>query len=310
MPAPTYLIVSPCRNEARFMASTLDSVLAQSILPTCWVIVDDGSDDSSPAILSDYAERYDFIKIVTRVDRGHRSVGPGVVEAFYDGLNQVDITAYDYLCKLDLDLILPSGYFETLMIKMQANPRLGNASGKPYFVSESGQLVSEGCGDENAIGAAKFYRRTCFEEIGGFVQQVMWDGIDGHRCRQYGWVAQSWDDKALRFTHLRPMGSSQTSIIAGRIRHGFGQYFMGTGFVYMLLSALFRMTKRPYFYGGLAMLWGYIRSWFLGLPQFDDKQLVTFIRRYQWACLLKGKKRATAELNQKQDAIWQQRHLG
>ena len=83
--------------------------------------------------------------------------------------------------------------------------------------------------DENAIGASKFYRRECFEEINGFIRQVMWDGIDGHRCRQLGWIAISWDDPELRFTHLRPMGSSQKNIVTGRIRHGFGQYFMGTG---------------------------------------------------------------------------------
>ena len=65
-------------------------------------------------------------------------------------------------------------------------------------------MYIQGCGDENAIGASKFYRRECFEEIGGFIKQVMWDGIDGHRCRQLGWIAMSWDEPDIRFTHLRP----------------------------------------------------------------------------------------------------------
>jgi hypothetical protein len=168
--------------------------------------------------------------------------------------------------------------------------------------------VSEGCGDENAIGASKFYRRVCFEEIGGFVRQVMWDGIDGHRCRQLGWIAMSWDEPDIRFTHLRPMGSSQKNIITGRIRHGFGQYFMGTGLVYMLASGIYRMSRSPYVIGGLAMMWGYLNSWFNRVPKFDDEQLSAFIRRYQWACLLKGKKRATDELNADQENIWLANH--
>jgi glycosyltransferase involved in cell wall biosynthesis len=304
-----YVIVSPCRNEADFMLNTLDSVVKQSILPGLWVIVDDGSRDATADILADYAEKYDFIRVVTRVNRGHRSVGPGVIEAFYEGLDTVDLKQFDFICKLDLDLIMPERYFETLMKRMDDNPRLGNCSGKPYFIDKvTGNFVSEGCGDENAIGASKFYRRECFEEIGGFVRQVMWDGIDGHRCRQLGWLAMSWDEPDIRFTHLRPMGSSQQNIITGRMRHGFGQYFMGTGFIYMFASGLFRMTRSPYIVGGLAMMWGYLKSYIKGLAKFEDEVLSAFIREYQWACLIKGKKRATDELNLAQESVWLSRH--
>lgn len=300
-----YLLVSPCRNEADFMKQTLDSVVAQSIQPKLWVIVDDGSTDGTPAILADYASRYPFIKIVTRTNRGHRSVGPGVIEAFYAGFESVDSSEFDFICKLDLDLIMPPRYFEILIQRMNENPRIGTCSGKPYYVDKtSGNLISEGCGNENSIGASKFYRRQCFEQIGGFVRQVMWDGIDGHRCRQLGWIAISWDEPDLRFTHLRPMGSSQQNIFVGRMRHGFGQYFMGTGMIYMLASAVYRMARPPYVTGGMAMFWGYLNSLIKGLPKFEDEELVKFIRKYQWACLLKGKERATAELNEQQAAAW------
>lgn len=303
-----YLIISPCRNEEKYMRNTLDSVAAQSKLPTLWVIVDDGSTDNTPVILREYAAKYPFIRIVTRANRGHRSVGPGVIEAFYFGLATVDIKQFDFICKLDLDLIMPNRYFEILINKMNENPRLGNCSGKPYYIDSFGDFVSEGISDENAIGASKFYRRKCFEDIGGFVRQVMWDGIDGHRCRQLGWIAGSWDVPELRFTHLRPMGSSDKGIITGRIRHGFGQYFMGTGFVFMLASAVYRLSKRPFVVGGLAMMWGYLKSWFQKLPQLEDKELIEFINQYQWDCLLKGKHRATNELNARQAAVWQSRY--
>ena len=305
----SYLIISPCRNEAAFMIKTLDSVVKQSVLPALWIIVDDGSTDATPAILAEYAAKHSFIKVVTRKNRGHRSVGPGVIEAFYEGLETVDLKQFDFICKLDLDLIMPPRYFETLIARMMDNPRLGNCSGKPYYIDKvTGDFVSEGCGDENAIGASKFYRRECFEEIGGFVRQVMWDGIDGHRCRQLGWIAMSWDEPDIRFTHLRPMGSSQQNIITGRVRHGFGQYFMGTGFVYMLASGVYRMTRPPLVIGGLAMMWGYIKSFLTRVPRFEDKELASFIRKYQWACLLKGKRRATDELNDRQSAVWANKH--
>lgn len=304
-----YVIISPCRNEAEFMKHTLDSVVEQSILPRQWIIVDDGSTDATPEILKEYAEKYPFIKIVTRDNRGHRSVGPGVIEAFYHGYDTVDVSEFEFICKFDLDLDLPSRYFETLINRMNDNPRIGTCSGKAYFKDKStGKLVSEKCGNEMSVGMTKFYRRTCFEEIGGFVRQVMWDGIDCHKCRQLGWIAASWDDPELNFIHLRPMGSSQVGIFTGRMRHGFGQYFMGTGLIYMTASSVFRMLHPPYFIGGLAMWWGYVKSMLQRKPRFDDKPLVEFIRKYQWHCLLKGKKAATQELNQQQEQVWLSRH--
>lgn len=304
-----YVIVSPCRNEADFMRNTLDSVVKQSVLPKLWVIVDDGSTDATAKILLEYEQKHSFIRVVTRENRGHRSVGPGVIEAFYEGLDTVDLKQFSFICKLDLDLIMPERYFETLIDRMHENPRLGNCSGKPYFIEKtSGELVSEGCGDENAIGASKFYRRECFEEIGGFVRQVMWDGIDGHRCRQLGWIAMSWDEPDIRFTHLRPMGSSQKNIVTGRIRHGFGQYFMGTGFTYMLVSGIYRMTKSPFLIGGLAMMWGYLNSWVKGVSRYEDEELSKFIRKYQWSCLFNGKKKATQSLNDAQAKLWTEKN--
>jgi len=304
----SYLLVTPCRNEAEFMRVTLDSVVAQTVQPSLWLIVDDGSTDATPEILAEYAARHSFIQVVTRNNRGHRSVGPGVIEAFYYGYDQINASQFDYICKFDLDLDLPSRYFEVLIQRMQDNPRIGTCSGKAYFKDKkTGHLVSEKCGDEMSVGMTKFYRRECFEDIGGFVRQVMWDGIDCHKCRQLGWIAISWDEPDLKFIHLRPMGSSQQGIFTGRMRHGFGQYFMGTSILYMMASSVFRMLHPPYFVGGFAMLWGYIKSMLQRKPRFEDTELVGFIRSYQWQCLIKGKAKATMALNAEQETVWKNR---
>lgn len=296
-----YLIVSPCRDEAKFMRRTLDSVIAQSIRPDLWVIVDDGSTDATARILAEYEEKekFPFIRVVTRTDRGTRSVGPGVIDAFYAGLSDVELGEFDYLCKLDLDLVLPVRYFEGLIEKMEATPRLGTCSGKAYYPGPSnvaktfdGELISEGIGDDVSVGASKFYRRTCFQQIGGFVRQVMWDGIDCHRCRMLGWTAESYDDKELRFIHLRPMGTSHVGMWTGRKRHGYGQYFMGTGLFYMTASTIYRMAKPPVIAGAAAMWWGYVESMFNDVPRYNDPNFRRFLRRYHIQCLLFGKDRA------------------
>jgi poly-beta-1,6-N-acetyl-D-glucosamine synthase len=285
-----YVLISPCRNEAQFMRQTIDSVLAQSVLPVEWVVVDDGSTDETAAILREYAARYPWISIVTRPDRGGRSVGPGVIDAFYSGYAAVRAD-YDFLCKLDLDLRLPPRYFEILIERMNLNPRLATCSGKAYL-EQGGRLINERHGDDTSLGMTKFYRRQCFEQIGGFVREVMWDGIDCHQCRMHGWMASSWDEPELRFVHLRPMGSSQQSVYAGRMRHGYGQYFMGTGLMFMTASALTRLNQKPYVLGSLAMLWGWLTSAAQRKPRFADREFRRFLRRYHTLVLLLGKRRA------------------
>lgn len=309
--APTphaYVVISPCRNEAQFMRRTLDSVVAQTARPARWVIVDDGSTDETPAILSEYAARHDWIRVVRKPDRGHRAVGPGVIEAFYTGLETAALDDFAYLCKLDLDLDLPPRYFEILMDRMEADPRIGTCSGKAYFRNAEGVLVSERIGDEMSLGMTKFYSVACFTQIGGFVREVMWDGIDCHKARQLGWTPVSWDDPELRFEHLRPMGSSQQSIFTGRRRHGFGQYYMGTTPLFLIASALNKMRQPPYLLGGFAMLQGYFGAMLRRTPRHGDDELVAFIRAYQRRALRMGKARAVAEIEAERAPLWTAAH--
>jgi len=312
-----YCLITPCRDEAQFARRTLDSVVAQSATPALWIIVDDGSRDESPRILAEYAARYPWIRTIRRPDRGDRSLGGGVIEAFYAAYDTIDPSAYDFVCKLDLDLELPPRYFEILIERMEGNPRIGTCSGKAYFPAngasreatqfplvDSTRFVSEKVSDDHSLGMAKFYRTTCFVQIGGFVRQLAWDGIDSHRCRQLGWIAVSWDDPELRFVHLRPMGTSHKNWWTGRVRHGFGQYFMGTSPAWMIASATFRMTRPPVLIGGIAMLWGYFRSMFRREPRYGGAEFRRFLRRYQWACLFHGRTKALAELNARQASVW------
>jgi poly-beta-1,6-N-acetyl-D-glucosamine synthase len=310
-PSRRYLLVSPCRDEAEYLRRTLDSVAAQSVPPTLWVVVDDGSTDETPVILEEYARRLPYLRVVRRADRGARQVGPGVIEAFYAGLEEIRLEDFDYLCKLDMDVDLPARYFELLMQRMESNPRIGTSSGKPWFVHpQNGALVPEICGDEMSVGMTKFYRVACFKEIGGFVRQVMWDGIDCHRARMLGWIAESRDLEPIRFIHLRPQGASQKGIWTGRVRAGFGQYFMGTSALYYLAVAIYRVPAHPAVIGSIAMLWGYLGSWLKGLPRYDDPEFRRFLRSYQAACLRVGKQAATLRTEAERARLWNANHSG
>src|SRR5260370_12178900 len=122
----------------------------------------------------------------------------------------------------------------------------------------------------------------------------MWGGIVWHRARMLGWIAESIDPEPIRFVHLRPQGASQKGIWTGRLRAGFGQYFMGTSPLYYLAVSLYRLPTHPVLIGSVAMLWGYLRSWLKGLPRYDDLEFRRFLQSYQHACLRMRKRAATA----------------
>jgi len=190
------------------------------------------------------------------------------------------------------------------MDRMEADPRVGTASGKTYYVDGAGRRISEKISDEMSVGASKFMRVRCFEQMGGFVREVMWDGIDCHKARMLGWKAVSWDAPELVFEHLRPMGSSQQGIYAGRRRHGFGQYCMGSDPLYFTATAIRKMAHPPYVLGGLATLQGYLGAWWRGAAQNGDAELRAFVRAYQREVLMRGKKRTVSRIEAERAAVW------
>jgi len=276
------LVISPVKDEAEYLARTIQSMVDQELRPSLWIIVNDGSSDDTGTIADRAAAAHPWIRVLHRPTGTGRRVGPGVIEAFYAGLESVPWRAYDFICKLDGDLEFGPDYFSECLRRFADDPSLGTLSGKTS-IPVNGRFVRERTGDEFSHGVAKLYRRECFEAIGGFVREVMWDGIDCHRCRMLGWKAESVDDPALAIRHLRQMGSSFKSVYHGRVRWGRGQYFMGTHPLYMLGISIYRMFERPWVAGGACLLGGYIGAAIRRAPRYEAPGFRTHLRRWQIA---------------------------
>lgn len=283
------VIISPVRNEGNFLPGILNSMIKQTVKPVEWIIVDDGSSDQTFAFASEAAKLYDWIHVVQRVDRGFRAVGPGVVEAFYYGYQRIHATEYDFICKMDADLELPSRYFETLLTFFEVDPYLGGASGKP-FLEENGELVEERTHDEMVCGQINFYRRECFDDIGGFVREVHWDGIAFHRARMEGWRTRSIRHPDLNYIHKRLMGSSEVGIIQGRMRWGKGQYFMGTHPLFLLAITCYRMMEKPFVLGGLMIFIGYCRAHLASIGRYENQAFRQSLHAWQMERLKLGRR--------------------
>lgn len=73
--AADYVLITPARNEAQFVALTIESVIAQTVKPTKWVIVSDGSTDGTDDIVTQYTAEHQWIEFVRMPERGERHFG-------------------------------------------------------------------------------------------------------------------------------------------------------------------------------------------------------------------------------------------
>lgn len=278
-------VISPVRDESRFVRNTLDAMLAQTTRPEEWLFVDDGSTDDTRKIIESYAREHAWIRIVKRDDRGYRQLGSGVVAAFNYGREKLRSRDYRYIAKLDGDMSFPSRYLEIMLARLEQEPQLAAVSGK-VFRPEKGGLVQEFIIDEMVAGQFKLYKRSAFEDIGGFTQTILWDGIDIHRCRMKGYTTLSFHDPEARLIHHRLMGSSDSSVHKGRVRLGRGIWFMGYHPLYAIASGVFRMHERPYVIGGLIIIASYLYAAIKREPQFEDREFIRELRRWQLGRLL------------------------
>jgi len=273
-------IISPVRDEANYVRNTLEAMLAQTVRPQEWLFVDDGSTDDTRAVIETYAAKYPWIRVISRENRGFRHLGSGVIAAFDFGRERLRTKDYRYIAKLDGDMSFSPRYLELMLAKLDSDPQLAAVSGK-VFRPENGGVIEEFIIDEMVAGQFKLYKRAAFEDIGGFTQTILWDGIDIHRCRMKGYFTLSFHHPEARLIHHRVMGSSDSSVFKGRVRLGRGIWFMGYHPLYAIASGLFRMHEWPYVIGGLIIVASYFFSALRKEPQFADQAFIRDLRKWQ-----------------------------
>lgn len=279
-PVVPLAIVSPVRDEGKYVRHTLDAMVAQTVQPQEWLFVDDGSTDDTRAIIETYAAKHPWIRVISRDDRGFRQLGSGVIAAFDYGRARLARQDYQYIAKLDGDMSFTPRYLEVMIGRLESEPKLAAVSGK-VFRPENGGFVEEYIIDEMVAGQFKLYKRVAFEAIGGFTQTILWDGIDIHRCRMKGYTTLSFHHPDAKLIHHRLMGSSDSNVFKGRVRLGRGIWFMGYHPLYAIASGLFRMHEKPYVIGGLIIIGSYFYAAVRREARFDDPGFIRELQAWQ-----------------------------
>lgn len=275
---PTYVLITPARDEAQFIELTIKSIVAQTIRPVKWVIVSDGSTDATDDIVRNYVTEHPWIELVRMPERSERHFA-GKVHAFNAGYARVKNLTYDVIGNLDADVEFDRDYFDFLLGKFVEHPELG-VGGTP-FTEGSFRYDYRFTNIEHVSGQVQMFRRQCFEEIGGYVP-VRGGGVDHIAvitARMRGWKTRTFPEKV--YVHHRLMGTALNGVLTARFRDGVKDYALGSHPIWELFRAIYQMTRTPFVVGGLFLLTGYAWSFVRRVERPVSRELVGFHRREQ-----------------------------
>jgi glycosyltransferase involved in cell wall biosynthesis len=272
-------LITPARNEAAFIELTIKSVVAQTVRPTRWIIVSDGSTDGTDDIVNRYVAENPWIELVRMPERGERHFA-GKVHAFNAGQERVKGIPYEVIGSLDGDLSFDDDYFSFLLGKLQEDSRLGLV-GTPFQDAPNKTYDYRFVSIEHVSGACQMFRRQCFEDIGGY-KPVKAGGIDHIAvltARMKGWKTRTFTEKVS--SHHRPMGTAGRGTFKVRFKTGSLDYALGGHPLWELFRTCYQMSKPPILIGGLILLSGYLWAFATRAERPISPELVKFRRNEQ-----------------------------
>jgi poly-beta-1,6-N-acetyl-D-glucosamine synthase len=281
---PTYVLITPARNEEAYIERTIRAVVAQTALPRKWVIVSDGSTDRTDDIVKNYLSQHPWIELIRMPEHRDRHFAAKVM-CFNAGYEIVKNTDYDIVGSLDADITFEPDYFEFLLCKFADTPRLGVA-GTP-FVEGSSHYDYRFTNIEHVSGACQMFRRACFEDIGGYIP-IKGGGIDWTAvtmARMKGWKTRTYIEKTC--LHLRVIGTGSSGRLMRWFKQGRKDYFLGGHPLWQVCRSCYQITKAPYLIGGSLLLLGYLWSMIKKEERPIPAELIAFHRREQMQRLKK-----------------------
>lgn len=275
---PSYVLITPARNEAAFIERTIHCMVAQTYRPVKWVIVSDGSTDGTDEIVSRYLPQHSWIELIRMPERQDRNFA-GKVRAFNAGRSQITDVDYDIIGNLDADVSFDEDYFDFLILKFARDPNLG--VGGTAFSEDSQQYDYRFTNIEHVSGQIQLFRTMCFDEIGGYQPRKL-GGIDWvavTTARMKGWRTRTFTEKI--FIHHRQMSSAMHGGLAVPFRGGRKDYLLGNHPVWELFRCIYQSARPPVLVGGGLRLAGYLWAMVCRTERNLSPELLRFTRQEQ-----------------------------
>jgi poly-beta-1,6-N-acetyl-D-glucosamine synthase len=134
---------------------------------------------------------------------------------------------------------------------------------------------------QDVPGAVQFFRRECFERIGGLIPipEGGWDGMTCAMARMHGYKTRLFTD--LVVDHLKPRNIYEGGFIRRKWQMGVRDYAAGYHPLFEAVKCVSRLKDRPLVVGAVAWWVGYCTACAQRRPRIVAPEVVDFIRREQ-----------------------------
>ena len=273
-----YFVVTPAKNEEKNLPLTISSIERQTVNPILWVIVDDGSTDSTPQIIETAKKKHDWIHSI-HLNESARDLTIHYASVCNIGLDygikycEKNKIEYEYIALVDADMNLENTYFENLIKEFEKDPKLGIASGGTW-VSVKGKQIQLQLREDIPSGGHRLWRKRCFEETGGYSLTYAADSVSNVKAKLRGWKAKRFEE--YKATQAR-MTSSVEGLWKGWEKDGEGAYYLNAHPLFVVARTIRYLFKKPH-YIGLAYLVGYVNSYINRKEKSDDEEIKNYYR--------------------------------
>ena len=207
------IVITPAKNEERFISYCIKSIIQQSIKPDCYIIVDDASDDNTFAIASTYAKKYPWIKVFQLKHKNNRNVGAGVAKVLIHVLKTLKEN-WDIVIKVDADTILEKKYIEKIINMFLDDSKLGVASGT---------VVGEISDIDQPRGTGMAIRKVIWEKA-NLKPIIGWDSYLKLISSMYGFKNRCFQH--IKMYTLRKSGVSEGSKYLYMFKRGIASWIL------------------------------------------------------------------------------------
>jgi glycosyltransferase involved in cell wall biosynthesis len=271
----SYAVVTPARDEAENLPRLADSLAAQSVRPTAWNIVDNGSSDGTLEVAQRLAATHGWIRVLSLPGTAFAERGAPIVRALHAGIAALE-SAPGIVVNVDADVSFEPDYFERLLAKFDADSSLGIASGSAFEQRQGMTWEQRYVTGSTVWGASRAYRWECLQQLLPLEERVAWDGVDEFKANARGWRTVAFEE--LPFRHHRREGERDGSAWRARMNQGSAAHFLGYRGWYLVLRALWNARHEP---AALGMIWGYAAAAARREARNPDPDARAYLRRQQ-----------------------------
>jgi glycosyltransferase involved in cell wall biosynthesis len=274
-----YVLITSAKNEEKLIANTIESVISQTLAPTLWIIVNDGSTDGTENIIRTYLERYEYIKLMNRDNSTKRDFASKVF-ALNLAIESIKNLEYDFIGILDADITFAPNYYENMLHEFDKDPKLGLAGGDFFDIigSQKFKVIKSA---NSVRGGIQLFRKECFDQIGEFTP-LRYGGEDVIMevlARKNGWKVQSFDYQMLE--HHRLTGTGGWGIFEAKFREGVLAYTMGYHPLFQVIKSIHRQKERPYIISGILHFVGFVYAYLKREKRPVSDEFMLFLRNEQ-----------------------------